>query len=147
MALEMYPYKKYRFKVEIGGTLVAGFNEVSGFDATFDVIEYREGDAADNTPRKMPGLIKYSNVTMKRGVIDQVEFFTWVDEIKKGELTNERKTVTVQLYSDDDTMVAAWQLLRAWVCKYTGPDFNGTASEVAIESIEFAHEGMLRVEV
>jgi phage tail-like protein len=147
MALEMYPYKGYRFKVEIGGTFVAGFSEVTGFDATFDVVEYREGDAADNTIRKQPGLVKYSNVTFKRGLIDAVEFFTWMDEIDKGQLTTERKVVTIQLFNDEETVVAAWQLLRAWPCKYTGPELKGTSSDVAMESIEFAHEGLIRLEV
>jgi phage tail-like protein len=147
MALEMYPYKGYRFKVEIGGTFVAGFSEVTGFDATFDVVEYREGDAADNTPRKQPGLVKYSNVTFKRGLIDAVEFFTWMDEIDKGQLTTERKVVTIQLFNDEETVVAAWQLLRAWPCKYTGPELKGMSSDVAMESIEFAHEGLIRLEV
>lgn len=147
MALEMYPYKGYRFKVEIGGALVAGFSEVTGFDATFDVVEYREGDSADNTPRKQPGLVKYSNVTFKRGIIDAVEFFTWMDEIDKGQLPAERKVVTVQLFNDEDSVVAAWQLLRAWPCKYTGPELKGLSSDVAMESIEFAHEGLIRLEV
>jgi phage tail-like protein len=147
MALEMYPYKGYRFKVEIGGTFVAGFSEVTGFDATFDVVEYREGDAADNTIRKQPGLVKYSNVTFKRGLIDAVEFFTWMDEIDKGQLTTERKVVTIQLFNDEETVVAAWQLLRAWPCKYTGPELKGMSSDVAMESIEFAHEGLIRLEV
>ncbi len=145
MALEAYPYKNYRFKVEIEGTQVAGFSEVTGFDATFDVIEYREGDAADNTPRKQPGLVKYSNITFKRGVIDEKEFFDWITEIDEGKV--ERKTVTINLHNDEDEVVASWQLLRAWPCKYTGPDLNGMGSEVAMESIEFAHEGLIRTDV
>lgn len=147
MALDVYPYKGYRFKVEIGGVMVAGFSEVTGFDATIDVVEYREGDAVDPTPRKQPGLVKYNNVTFRRGIIDAVEFFTWLDEINKGQITVERKVVTVQLYNDEDTVVAAWQLLRAWPCKYTGPELKGSASDVAIESLEFAHEGLVRLEM
>lgn len=147
MALEIYPYKKYRFKVEIGGVIVAGFNEVTGFESAIDVVEYREGDYINNTVRKQPGLTKHSNITFKRGVIDSVEFFTWLDEIDKGQITTERKAVTVQLFNDVEEMVAAWQIIRAWPCKYTGPDFNGMASEVAIENIEFAHEGLIRLEV
>lgn len=147
MALEVYPYKGYRFKVEIGGVMVAGFNEVTGFDATFDVVEYREGDAAGNTPRKQPGLVKYSNIVLKRGVIDAVEFFTWIDEIDKGQITNERKVVTIQLFNDEEAVVAAWQILRAWPVKYTGPELKGLSSDVAMESIEFAHEGLVRLEI
>lgn len=144
MALEAYPYKNFRFKVEIEGTQVAGFNEVSGFEATFDVIEYREGDAADITIRKQPGLIKYSNITMKRGVIDSKEFFDWIKDIHDGKV--ERKTVTVNLYNDTDEVAASWQIIKAWPCKYSGPSLNGTGSEVAVESIEFAHEGLTRVD-
>lgn len=147
MPLEAYPYKNYRFKVEIGGVLVAGFSEVTGFDATFDIVEYREGDAVDNTVRKQPGLVKYSNITFKRGIIDSVEFFTWIEEINTGQIEPERKTVTIQLFDDEDTPVAAWQILRAWPCKYNGPDFKGSSSEVAMETIEFAHEGLLRLEI
>lgn len=145
MALEAYPYKNQRFKIEIGGTQVAGFSEVSGFDATFDVIEYREGDASDNTPRKQPGLVKYSNITFKRGVVDGMEFYDWIKEIDEGKV--ERKTVTVNLCNDVDEVKASWQILNAWPCKYTGPDLNGLGSEVAMESIEFAHEGLVRVKL
>lgn len=145
MALEQYPYKNYRFKVEIEGTMVAGFNEVTGFDATIDVIEYREGDATINTPRKQPGLVKYSNITFKRGVIDEIEFFSWVEESFSGNLT--RKTIVINLYDDADEVVASWQLVNAWPAKYTGPDLNGLGAEVAIESIEFAHEGLSRLSI
>ncbi|MGL4790222.1 MAG: phage tail protein [Anaerotignaceae bacterium] len=145
--LEQYPYKGFRFKVEIGGVIVAGFNEVTGFDATFDIVEYREGDAADNTPRKQPGLVKYSNVTFKRGVIDAIEFFAWIDEIDKGTITNDRKNITIQLLNDEESLVAAWQLLRAWPCKYTGPELKGLSSDIAMETIEFAHEGLVRLDV
>ncbi len=145
MALETYPFKNFRFKVEIEGTQVAGFSEVSGFDATFDVVEYREGDAADITIRKQLGLIKYSNIVMKRGVIDKKEFFDWIQEIHDGKI--ERKTVTVNLCNDVDEVAASWQILKAWPCKYTGPELNGKGTDVAMESIEFAHEGLVRTDV
>lgn len=145
MALEQYPFKNYRFKVEIEGVMVAGFNEVTGFDATIDVIEYREGDAPLNTPRKQPGLVKYSNITFKRGVIDETEFFTWIEEVYSGNLT--RKTIVVNLHDDSDAIVASWQIVNAWPAKYTGPDLNGMGAEVAVESIEFAHEGLSRLAV
>ena len=145
MALEQYPYKNYRFKVEVDSVMVAGFSEVSGFDATIDVIEYREGDAVVNTPRKQPGLVKYSNITFKRGVIDDVDFYTWIEEAFSGNLT--RKTIVVNLCDDTDAVVASWQIINAWPAKYTGPDLNGLGSEVAVETIELAHEGCSRLAV
>ncbi len=145
MALEQYPYKNYRFKVEIDGVMVAGFNEISGFDATITVAEYREGDAAVNTPRKQPGLVKYTNITFKRGVIDENEFLPWVVDAFSGKLT--RKTIVINLYDDADAIVASWQLINAWPARYAGPELNGMGSEVAVESIEFAHEGLSRLAV
>ena len=83
---------------------------------------------------------------MKRGVIDAIEFFTWIDEINKGGITPERKSVIIRLFDDSnqDTPVAEWQLVRAFPCKYVGPELKGNSSDVAIESIEFAHEGLIR---
>ena len=95
MAMDAYPYKGFRFKIEIGGTVVAGFNEVSSFDATIDVVEYREGDASDITPRKQPGLIKYNNVSFKRGIIDAIEFYTWLDNVHQAKI--ERKDISIHL--------------------------------------------------
>lgn len=143
MAMDAYPYKGFRFKIEIGGTVVAGFNEVSSFDATIDVVEYREGDASDITPRKQPGLIKYNNVSFKRGIIDAIEFYEWLDNVHQAKI--ERKDISIHLLKDDGEAVATtWNLLKAWPCKYQGPDLKGNASEVAIETIEFAHEGLVR---
>ncbi len=145
----VYPFKNYRFKVEINGIQTGAFSEVSGIDATYDVVEYREGDAAENTVRKMPGLVKYGNVTLKRGVIDKIEFFTWIDDVKTGFYGDKtRKDITISILKDaasgNGEVAASWTIVRAWPCKYTGPELKGSASEVAIESIEFAHEGLTR---
>ena len=123
MALEQYPYKNYRFKVEVDSVMVAGFSEVSGFDATIDVIEYREGDAVVNTPRKQPGLVKYSNITFKRGVIDDIDFYTWIEEAFSGNLT--RKTI-VEVYGAESLSYSCFQPLS------TSPVFS--ISEISCSS-------------
>jgi len=137
-----YPYKKYRFRLEIDGIDQAGFSEVSGFDANVDVIEYREGDSPVTTPMKMPGLTKYGNVTLKWGVTDSMSLYEWLQQITEGNI--ERKTVTITVLDDMGEAKASWQLINAWPAKYTAPDFNATASEVALETLELAHEGMTR---
>lgn len=137
-----YPYKKYRFRLEIDGIDQAGFSEVSGFDANVDVIEYREGDSPVTSPVKLPGLTKYGNVTMKWGVTDSLSLYDWIKGISEG--TIERKTVTITVLDDAGDSKASWQLLNAWPTKYTAPDFNASASEIALESLELAHEGMTR---
>lgn len=136
------PYGKYRYKVEIDGLEAGGFSEASGFDASIDVIEYREGDMIQ-TPMKLPGLKKYGNITLKQGVADSMVMYEWMIAGVEGEV--ERKTITITILDETETATSSWQVINAWPAKYTAPDFNALASEVAIESIEIAHEGMTRV--
>lgn len=136
------PYAKFRYKVEIDGLEAGGFSEASGFDASIDVIEYREGDMIQ-TPMKLPGLKKYGNITLKQGVADSMVMYEWMIAGVEGEV--ERKTITITILDETETATASWQVINAWPAKYTAPDFNATSSEVAIESIEIAHEGMTRV--
>ena len=136
------PYGKFRYKVEIDGLEAGGFSEASGFDASIDVIEYREGDMVQ-TPMNLPGLKKYGNITLKQGVADSMVMYEWMIAGVEGEV--ERKTITITILDETETATASWQVINAWPAKYTAPDFNATASEVAIETLEIAHEGMTRV--
>lgn len=138
----MLPYRNFRYRVEIDGLDAGGFSEVSGFDATFDVAEYREGDYAAITPRKLPGLIKYGNITLKWGACDNMVLYNWLMDINAG--TIEQKTLTITALTEDGSPAASWRVINAWPVKYTAPDFNATASEIAVESIEMAHEGLTR---
>ena len=137
----VYPIAKYRFKVK-AGDLEAGFSEVTGYDATIEPTEYREGSMAALTPIKVAGIRKYSNITLKWGVTKSEELYKWMS---KGFAAGvDRRTVEITLYDDDNTAVATWLIINAWPTKYTGPEFNATSSDVAIESLELAHEGMER---
>ena len=133
-----YPHGKFRYKVEIDGLEAGGFSEASGFDASIDVIEYREGDMVQ-TPMKIPGLKKYGNITLKQGVADSMVMYEWMIAGVEGEV--ERKTITITILDETETAAASWQVINAWPTKYTAPDFNATSSEIAIESMEIAHEG------
>ena len=137
-----YPHGKFNYKVEIDGLEAGGFSEVTGFDASIDVIEYREGDMTQ-TPLKIPGLKKYGNITLKQGLVDSMVLYEWMTAGLEGDV--ERKTLTITLLDIAGSPAASWQIINAWPVKYTAPDFNATSSEVAIESLEIAHEGMTRV--
>ncbi len=146
----MYPYKNFRFKVESKGTIIAGFSDVTGFDASYEVVEYREGNFPDITATKQPGIAKYSNITFKKGVIDAIDLFQWVEDIKSGDPAKyRRENITITLLKDGagETAAAQWVLKNAWPCKYTGPELKASASEIAVESVEFAHEGLTRVKI
>lgn len=137
-----YPHGKFRYKVEIDGLDAGGFSEVTGFDASIDVIEYREGNMVP-TPMKVPGLKKYGNITLKQGLVDSTVLYDWMIAGVDGEV--DRKTITITLLDNTGADAASWQVINAWPMKYTAPDFNATSSEVAVESLEIAHEGMTRV--
>ncbi len=137
-----YPYGKFRYRVEIDGLDAGGFSEVTGFDASIDVVEYREGDMVQ-TPYKIPGLKKYGNITLKKGLTDSLVMYEWLITGVDGPV--DRKTITITSLDESEQPVASWQVINAWPVKYTAPDFNATSSEVAIETVEIAHEGMTRV--
>ena len=142
--MPLQPYRNFRFQVEIGDLEAGGFSEVTGFDATFDVVEYREGDY-EITPMKMPGLMKYGNITLKQGVADNTVLYDWLMSTLNGEI--DLKTIIISLLDESGQVGPQWQVINAWPVKYTAPDFNATSSEVAFESIEFAHEGLTRIGV
>ncbi len=86
---------------------------------------------------------KYGNITLKQGVADSMVMYEWMIAGVEGEV--ERKTITITILDETETATASWQVINAWPAKYTAPDFNALTSEVAIESLEIAHEGMTRV--
>lgn len=138
----VYPFKKYNYEVTIDGKVVGGFSEVSAPDISSDAIEYREGNFAVNTVGKQPGLIKYGNITLKWGMTSSMELYNWMKEVESG--TINRKTVVISLYDDKQAEIAKWTVISAWPAKYTAPDFNASSNEVAVESLELAHEGVTR---
>ena len=137
------PYRGYNFRLEIGGFVRAGFRECSGLDTSQDPIEYREGDEKPLTARKLTGLNKYSNVTLKWGLTadagDQ-ELWDWRERAKTGDV--DRQDVSIVLNDDHGEEVWRWNLSHAWPTKWTGPSFNATGNEVAIETLEIAHEDL-----
>lgn len=137
------PYRNFRFTIESDGITRAGFSEVTGFDISLDVIEYREGNEV-TTPRKLPGLTKYSNITLKAGTIDAMDMYEWIAECVNGNI--ERQTLTLNLHGEEspDEVVASWTIYECWPMKYTAPDVNALGSEVAVETLELAHEGLKR---
>ena len=135
-----YPIPIFHFQVEWGGTQLA-FSEVSGLEIETGVIEYRSGASPEYSPQKMPGLKKYGNITLKRGVIrGDGEFFDWYKTTQLH--TVERRDVTISLLDEEHNPVMVWKATNAWPCKISSPDLKATGNEVAIESMEICHEGL-----
>ncbi|MBL8008298.1 MAG: phage tail protein [Ignavibacteria bacterium] len=135
-----YPLPKYHFSVQWGGTNI-GFTEVSGLDINIDVIEYRSGSSPVQSVTKMPGLVKYSNIILKRGIVKgDTDFYKWVRTVNQS--TAERRDVVISLLNENHEPVMTWKVRNAFPAKYCGPDLNAQSSEVAIETLELAHEGL-----
>jgi phage tail-like protein len=127
--------------VEIDGITRAGFQECSGLDSTQDPIEYREGNEG-LTVRKLPGLNTYSNIVLKWGIIDDTELWDWRQQVMEGNI--ERKNGSIVLLDDIGEEKARWNFREGWPTKWTGTTFNATGTDVAVETLEIAHEGVLR---
>ena len=133
------PYAQYNFMVEIDGVTRAGFTECGGLTTEQDMIEYREGSETA-TVRKLPGLRKYSNITLKRGFTQDTELWTWRKTTIDGK--TERRSGAIILLDEARDEALRWNFREGWVCKWEGPALNATANETAIESLEICIESL-----
>lgn len=137
------PYRGARYYVEIDSITQAGFSEATIPDTTQDPIEYREGNEIP-TVRKLPGLIKYGNVTLKWGTTDSMDLYNWRKLVEEGKMGDARRTMAIVVLDEEGNDAARWEFVNAWPTKYDAPDLNATGSDVAIETLEICHEGMVR---
>jgi phage tail-like protein len=136
-----YPLPKFHFRVEWGGSKI-GFTEVTGLNIENEMIEYRDGSSPEYHKVKMPGLQKYGNITLKRGMFNgDNEFFQWLNTVSLSKI--ERRDVSISLLNENHEPVYIWRVKNAFPTKVTAPDLKSDANEVAVETIEIAHEGLV----
>ncbi|HMR43494.1 MAG TPA: phage tail protein [Saprospiraceae bacterium] len=136
-----YPLPKFHFQVDWNNGIKMGFTEVSGLDVETEVIEYRHGESKEYSKLKMPGLQKYSNITLKRGTFaGDNDFYKWWNTVKMN--TIERRNITISLLNENHDAVVVWEIKNAWPVKVQSTDLKADGNEVAIESMELVHEGL-----
>lgn len=138
------PYAQFNFLVDLGTGDTdgpeAGFQECSGISTSVDVVEYRNGNDKENNPRKLTGLGRVSDITLRRGVIGSLNLYQWLDQIRNGDPAAYR-TVVIRLMSEDHTAtVMTWKLLGARIVKHTSGPLNAKGTDVAMEEITIAYE-------
>ena len=138
------PYAQFNFLVDLGtgGTEgpEAGFQECSEIGMSVDVIEYRNGNERENNVRKLTGLARVTDVTLKRGIIGSLNLYQWLDQIRNGDAAAHR-TVVIQLMNEDHSaVVQEWRLLRAWIVKHASGPLNAKGTDVAMEELTLAYE-------
>jgi phage tail-like protein len=134
----VWPLPKFFFEVKWDDTVMR-FQEVSGLDVEAQPIEYRHGNSPQFSVIKMPGIKKYSDVTMKKGVFKN-QFWDWFNAIKMNII--QRKSVIISLLDEGGAPAMVWTLANAWPTKITGTDLKSQGNDVAVETIVFSHEGL-----
>jgi phage tail-like protein len=138
------PYAQFNFLVDLGdGTTdgaTAGFQECSNIGMEVTVAEYRNGNEKENAVRKITGLNKSTDVTLKRGVIGSLNLYNWLNQIRNGD-ENALRTVVIHLQNEDHTStVQTWKLLRARITKHVSGPMNAKGNDVAMEELTLAYE-------
>jgi phage tail-like protein len=133
------PYRSFNFLVEIDAVTVAAFSDVSGLTAETEVIEYRTGGMLGGA-RKLAGLTKYTNITLKRGMTQNLELWNWYKNVVDGK--TDRRSASIVLLNEAHQEVLRWNIVNAWPRKWDGPALNARHNEIVIETLELAHEGL-----
>jgi len=137
------PYRNFRFKVQIEGIQVAAFAEATIPDTTTDPVDYREG-TDPVFQRKLSGLTKYGNITLKKGLTDSMDLYNWRKQVEDTGAIKARKTIGLILIDEEGNEKAQWDVQAAWPTKYSSSGFSAKANEVVIETLEIVHEGVKR---
>ena len=135
------------FGVEFQGQIRGAFRECTGFGSENEVVESKaSGPKGEFVIKKIPGRMKWNNITLKRGITDAIDLWKWRKLVELGKITEARVNATITMYSTDGQAVARWTLVNAWPSKLSGPSANATNNEVAVEELEITHEGYERVQ-
>ena len=140
MAQRTDPYSQFNFLIEIDGVVKGGFSECSGLTSDTNVIDYREGNEKQLTARRLPGLMKYNNIVLKRGYTADTSLWNGRQDVINGQVS--RTTGSIILLDDARNTALTWNFREGWPCKLEGPALTGKTSEVAIETLEICHEGI-----
>jgi phage tail-like protein len=140
------PYPAYNFELTVNGindgtTVKGSFMEVSGLGVEIPPIEYRNG-SEDITVRKIQGLKKFTNITLKWGITGDLGLWNWIVDGMNGLVSTNRASGYVRLLDENRNEVMRWTFTRGWPCKWTGPSLNAKNNEIAIDTLEIAHEGL-----
>ena len=134
------------FTIDFGGSVKGAFRECTGLGSENEVVEYKaSGDKGKFIMKKVPGRMKWNNITLKRGITDAMDMWQWRKQVEEGKVDQARKNGSIVMYNQQNAAIARWDFVQAWPNKLTGPAANATNNEVGIEELEITHEGYTRV--
>ncbi|MEO6527543.1 MAG: phage tail protein [Gemmatimonadaceae bacterium] len=143
---EQDPLVSAFFTIDFGGSVKGAFRECTGLGSENEVVEYKaSGDKGKFIMKKVPGRMKWNNITLKRGITDAMDMWDWRKQVEEGKVESARKNGSIVMYNQQNSEIARWNFVQAWPNKLTGPSANATNNEVGIEELEITHEGYTRV--
>ncbi len=134
------------FGIEFQGQVAGAFRECTGLGSENEVVEYKaSGPKGEFIIKKVPGRMKWNNITLKRGITDAMDMWQWRKLVEDGKIDDARKNGSIVMFNQEASEIARWNFVNAWPSKITGPAANATNNEVGIEELEITHEGYERV--
>ncbi len=141
---ESDPLIVYQFGIEVGGMVTGYFSEIAGISSESDVIEHKVSAEGKDFVQKMPGRLKWGDVTLKRGITSNLQIWEWRQQVEEGKMNDARKNCSILLYDRNMNVAARWDFINAWPSKVSGPDIKADGNEFGIEEMTIVHEGMKR---
>ena len=139
------PLIGFNFQLELEGALAGMFTEAGGIGSENEIIEHKVVDESGHeTVRKIPGRLKWTDISLKRGITSSLDIWDWREKVVTGKVGDARKNCTITMLSRDYNPVAVWHLSNAWPSKVTGPALKADSNEFGIEEVTLVHEGMYR---
>jgi phage tail-like protein len=134
------------FGVEFQGQVAGAFLECTGLGSENDVVEYKaSGPKGEFVMKKVPGRMKWNDITLKRGITDTMDMWKWRQKVEEGKVDEARKNGSVVMFNQQGQEMARWDFVSAWPSKISGPTANAGTNDVAIEELSITHEGYKRV--
>jgi phage tail-like protein len=142
------PLVGFQFALDVGGKVTGYFTEVSGIGSEHEVVEHKvTDDKGHDIIRKLPGRMKWNDVTLKRGITDNVQIWEWRDAVVDGDMKTARQNCSIIMFDRNYQPKAQWDFTNAWPVKVTGPEFKSDSNDYGVEELVLTHEGMKRVKV
>lgn len=139
------PLVSFHYAIEIQGVVTGYFTECTGIGSEHEVIEHKVVDEKGRPHiQKLPGRLKWENVTLKRGITDNMDIWDWRDQVVQGKIEDARKNGSIVMFDQEFTEVARWNFENAWPVKVSGPSVKADSNEYGVEELVITHEGLYR---
>ena len=140
------PLVGFSYGIDVAGTIAGFFTKCDGLGSETAVVEHKVTDPSGrDVVQKIPGRLQWGDITLTRGITDNMDFWKWRKQVEDGKVVDARKNGSIIMYDQALKEIARWNFVRGWPSKLDGPSLSSEGNEVSVESITITHEGIERV--